>query len=45
VGANIPEDARLRMFKNRMLKIMFGLKMDGVTGGCRKLHNDEVRDV
>jgi hypothetical protein len=24
---------------------IFGLKRDGVTGGWRKLHNDELRDL
>jgi hypothetical protein len=29
----------LRMIENRVLKIIFGPKRDGVTGEWRKLHN------
>jgi hypothetical protein len=31
------------VFENRVLRI-FGPKRDGVTGGWRKLHNEELRD-
>jgi hypothetical protein len=31
--------------KNRMLRRIFGPKMDEVTGGWRKLHNEELRDL
>jgi hypothetical protein len=30
---------RLRVFGNRVLRRIFGLKRDEVTGGWRKLHN------
>jgi hypothetical protein len=43
---NIPEDTilhKLRVFKNRVLRI-FGPKRDGVTGGWRKLHNEELHN-
>jgi hypothetical protein len=33
------EEHRLRVFENRALRIIFGLKRDEVTGGWRKLHN------
>jgi hypothetical protein len=33
---------RLRMFENRMLRRIFEPKMDEVTGGWRKLHNEEL---
>jgi hypothetical protein len=33
------EKHRLRVFENRMLRRMFGLKRNGVTGEWRKLHN------
>jgi hypothetical protein len=32
------------MFKNRVLRI-FGLKRDEVTGGLRKLHNEELHNL
>jgi hypothetical protein len=34
------EEHRLRVFENRVLRRIFGLKRDEVTGGCRKLHNE-----
>jgi hypothetical protein len=34
------EEHRLRMFENRVLRIIFGPKRDEVTGGWRKLHNE-----
>jgi hypothetical protein len=39
------EDHRLRVFENRVLKKIFGLKRDEVTGEWRKLHNEEPRDL
>ena len=33
------------MFENRVLRIMFGPKRDGVTGEWRKLHNEELNDL
>jgi hypothetical protein len=36
------EEHRLRVFENRVLKI-FGPKRDEVTGGWRKLHNEELK--
>jgi hypothetical protein len=30
------------VFENRLLRRMFGLKRKGVTGGWRKLHNEEL---
>jgi hypothetical protein len=30
------------VFENRLLKRIFGLKRDEVTGEWRKLHNEEV---
>jgi hypothetical protein len=32
------------VFENRVLRKKFGPKRDEVTGGWRKLHNDELRD-
>jgi hypothetical protein len=36
---------RLRVFVNRVLRKIFGLMRDEVTGGLRKLHNEEFRDL
>jgi hypothetical protein len=36
---------RLRVFENRVLRRIFGPKRDGVTGGWRKLHNEELHNV
>jgi hypothetical protein len=36
---------RLRVFENRVLRRIFGPKRDEVTGGLRKLHNEELRDL
>jgi hypothetical protein len=33
------------MFKNRVLRRVFGPKSDEVTGEQRKLHNEEVHDL
>jgi hypothetical protein len=35
----------LRVFENKMLRRIFGPKRDEVTGGWRKLHNEELRDL
>jgi hypothetical protein len=35
----------LRVFENRVMRRIFGLKRDEVTGGWRKLHNEELRDL
>jgi hypothetical protein len=32
------------MFENRVLRRIFGPKWNEMTGGCRKLHNEELRD-
>jgi hypothetical protein len=39
------EDYKLRVFENRMLRRIFGPKRDGVMGGWRKLHNDELHNL
>jgi hypothetical protein len=36
------EERRLRVFKHRALRKIFGPKKDEVTGKWRKLHNDEI---
>jgi hypothetical protein len=36
------EEHKLRVFENRVLRRIFGPKMDEVTGEWRKLHNEEL---
>jgi hypothetical protein len=38
------EERRLRVFENRVLRRIFGPRRDEVTGGWRKLHNEELHD-
>jgi hypothetical protein len=37
--------SRLRVFESRVLRSIFGPKWDEVTGGWRKVHNEELRDL
>jgi hypothetical protein len=39
------EEHRLRVFENRVLRRIFGPKMDEVTGDWRKLHNGEHHNL
>jgi hypothetical protein len=39
------KEHRLRVFDNRVLKRIFGLKRDEVMGGWRKLHNEELHNL
>jgi hypothetical protein len=39
------EDHRLRVFENWVLRRIFGPKRDEVTGGWRKLHNEELHNL
>jgi hypothetical protein len=39
------EKLRLRVFENRVLRGIFGLKRDEVTGEWRKLHNEKLKDL
>jgi len=39
------EERRLRVFENRVLRRVFGLKKGEETGEWRKLHNEELRDL
>jgi hypothetical protein len=36
------EECRLRVFENRVLRKIFGLKRDEVTGEWRRLHNEQL---
>jgi hypothetical protein len=33
------------VFENRVLRIIFGLETDEVTGGLRKLHNEKLHSL
>ena len=39
------EEQRLRVLENRVERDIFGPKRDEVTGGWRKLHNEELNDL
>jgi hypothetical protein len=39
------EEHRLRVFENKVLRRIFGPKRDEVTGGWRKLHNEDLCDL
>jgi hypothetical protein len=39
------EEHRLRVFENRVLRRIFGPKRDEVTGGWRKLHNENLHGL
>jgi hypothetical protein len=39
------EERGLRVFKNMVLRKIFGPKRDEVTGEWRKLHNEELNDL
>jgi hypothetical protein len=45
VSLTLREENRLTVFENRVLKRISGQKKDVVTGGWRKLHNEEIRDL
>jgi hypothetical protein len=35
----------MKAFRNRVLRRKFGPRRDEAMGGCRKLHNKELRDL
>jgi hypothetical protein len=35
----------LRVFENRVLRRIYGLETEEVTGGWRKLHNEELHNL
>jgi hypothetical protein len=41
----VREEYKLRVFENRVLRRVFGPKRDGVMGGWRKLHNEELHNL
>jgi hypothetical protein len=41
----VREEHKLRVFENRVLRRIFGPKRDGLTGGWRKLQNEELHNL
>jgi hypothetical protein len=39
------EEDRLRVFENRVLRRIFRPKREEVTGGWRRLHNEELHNL
>jgi hypothetical protein len=44
-SVTLMERHRLKMFKNRLPRKVFGPKRKKETGGCRKWLNEELRDL
>jgi len=42
LSLTLREECKMRVFENRVLRRIFGPKMDEVTGKCRKLYNEEL---
>jgi hypothetical protein len=45
LSLTLKEEHRLRVFENRVLRRIFGQKTDEMTGGWRKLHNEELYNL
>jgi hypothetical protein len=45
LSLTLREEHRLRVFENRVLRRIFGRKRDEMTGGWRKLHNEELHGL
>jgi hypothetical protein len=45
LSLTLREEQRLRVFENRVLRRISGPKRDEVTGGWRKLHNEELHNL
>jgi len=45
VKLTLRKERSLRVFENRVLRRVFGLKREEVTGEWRKLHNGELSDL
>jgi hypothetical protein len=45
LSVTLRKEHRQRVFENRVLRRIFGLKNDDVTRGWRKLHNEELHNM
>jgi hypothetical protein len=45
LSLTLRKEHRLRVFENRVLNRILGSKSDEVTGGWRKLHNEELHNL
>jgi hypothetical protein len=45
LGLTLGEELRQRVFENRVLRRIFGLKTDAVTRGWRKMHNEGIHNL
>jgi hypothetical protein len=45
ISLTVREEHKLRAFVNRVLRKIFGPKTDGVMGGWRTLHNEELHNL
>jgi hypothetical protein len=45
LSLTLREEHRLRVFENRVLRRVFGPKRNEVTGGWRKLHDEELHGL
>jgi hypothetical protein len=41
----VREEHKLRVFENRVLRRIFGPRRAGVTGGWRKLYNEQLHNL
>jgi hypothetical protein len=44
-GFTLRENNTLTMFENRVLRRIFGTKMEAGAGGWRRLHNEELHNL
>jgi hypothetical protein len=45
IHLSVREEYKMWVFENRVLRRIFGPKRDGVTGGWKKLHNEELHNL
>jgi hypothetical protein len=45
LSLKLRDEHKLRVFENRVLRRIFGLRGDEVIGGWRKLHNEELQNL
>jgi hypothetical protein len=45
LSLTLREEHRLRVFENRVLRRIFGPEREELTGGWRKLHNEELHNM